>query len=263
MHPAIELEEDGVAHEEDEAEVQWGYEGEVGPAHWGHLSSEFLLCCAGRAQSPIDLKGATVVAGEALEGRLGTEVLTLEQRARVMDLVHIGHTIQVRHDVLMDLHLDDVHYRLLQYHFHAPSEHTIEGEQAPLEVHFVHRSAHGQLAVIGVLVEEGEHDPIWDSVLSALPKGPGDQRHIEGLELDMNKLRPLPRRYFRYQGSLTTPPCSEGVEWVVMAERRQISKEQMEAIVSHLHSNVRPIQPLNDREIVLVSPGKSEYGEDP
>ena len=233
--------------------VQWGYEGDIGPEHWADLSPDFAMCRDGAEQSPIDLAGATEVEGAALERRLGETVLNLEQRARVMDIVDNGHTIQVTNDVPMALDMDGVHYELVQFHFHAPSEHTIDGEHAPLEVHFVHKSAAGELAVIGILVEEGEHDVLWDPIIGSLPEGPGDARHLEGLELDMRELRPLPKRYYRYRGSLTTPPCSEGVEWIVMAEKRQISPEQMGAMVAHLHDNNRPVQPLGDRELLLVS----------
>ena len=117
----------------------------------------------------------------------------------------------------------------------------------------MHKSAAGELAVLGMLVEEGAHAVLWEPLMSQLPDSPGDDRHIEGLDLDMNEFRPLPKRYYRYEGSLTTPPCSEGVHWVVMAEKRQISAEQMAAIVSHLHDNNRPVQPTGDRSIGLVS----------
>lgn len=251
------------AHDEgehvDEAEndslgkVYWGYAGDVGPEHWADLSPEFALCREGVEQSPIDLTGAVPIEDVGIERRLGTEVLTFEQRARVMDLVDNGHTIQVTTDVPMALDLGDTRYELVQFHFHAPSEHTIDGEHAPLEVHFVHTSASGELAVIGVLIEEGEHDALAEPIIAALPDGPGDERRVENLDLDMNDLRPLPKRYYRYRGSLTTPPCSEGVEWIVMAEKRQISSEQMATIVSHLHDNNRPVQPLGARTISLVS----------
>ena len=201
----------------------------------------FILCREGLEQSPIDLADARVVEGANLERRLGAEVLTFEQRARVMDIVDNGHTIQVTNDVPMTVDLDGVDYQLVQFHFHAPSEHKIEGRHSPLEVHFVHKSADGRLAVIGILVEEGEHAALWDAVISAMPEAPGGSRHIENLDLDVNQLRPLPPVYFRYRGSLTTPPCSEGVEWVVMAEKREISPEQMAAVVSHLHRNNRPV----------------------
>jgi len=234
-------------------EVHWGYEGESGPEYWADLSPEFAMCREGVEQSPIDLTGAVPIEDAGIERRLDTEVLTFEQRARVMDLVDNGHTIQVTNDVPMALDLGGVHYEMAQFHFHAPSEHTIDGEYAPLEVHLVHKSTDGKLAVIGVLVEEGEHDPLWDPIIGGLPSGPGDERHLEDLDLDMSQLRPLPRRYFRYEGSLTTPPCSEGVQWIVMAEKRQISPDQMAAMVSHLHDNNRPVQPLGDRQIGLVS----------
>jgi carbonic anhydrase len=169
-----------------------------------------------------------------------------------MDLIDNGHTIQVTNDVPRSLDLDGEHFELVQYHFHAPSEHTIDGKHAPLEVHFVHKSNAGNLAVIGVLTEEGEHDPLWDPILAALPDGPGDERHLEGLELDIEELQPLPLRYFRYEGSLTTPPCTEGVHWIVMAEPRHVSPEQIQAITSHLLENNRPTQPLGNREISLI-----------
>jgi carbonic anhydrase len=240
-------------HPAKHAEVQWGYVGDEGPEHWAELSLDFAPCRDGVEQSPIDLTGAVPTTESAIERKIGETALTFEQRARVMDLVDNGHTIQVTNDVPMALDMGGVHYEMVQFHFHAPSEHTINGEHAPLEVHIVHKSADGELAVIGVLVEEGEHDALWDPIIGNLPGGPGDQRHLEDLSLDMNELRPLPKRYYRYQGSLTTPPCSEGVQWIVMAEKRQISHEQMAAMVSHLHDNNRPVQPIGNRELFLVS----------
>jgi len=201
-----EIEQTATAsHSEEQAEVHRGYEGEEGPEHWADLSPEFVMCAEGVEQSPIDLTDATPVEGAAIERRIGTEVLTLEQRARVMDLVDNGHTIQITSDVPMALDIGS------------------------------------------------EHDPLWDPVIAALPSGPGDPRHLEDLQLDMNELRPLPARYYRYEGSLTTPPWSEGVQWIVMAEHRQISPEQMAAVVSHLHDNNRPVQPLGERELELIS----------
>jgi len=237
-----------------ETELHWGYDGEEGPGHWADLSPDFALCGSGVEQSPINLTGAVPIVDAGLEMRFGTEVLTLEQRARVMDLVDNGHTIQITNDVPMALDIDDVHYELVQFHFHSPSEHTIDGEHAPLEVHFVHKSAAGELAVTGILVEEGEYDVLWEPVISAMPNDVSGSRHLEDLDLDMSELQPLPRRYYRYHGSLTTPPCSEGVQWIVMAEKRQISPDQMDAVVSRLHDNNRPVQPLGDRQIGLVEP---------
>jgi carbonic anhydrase len=236
-----------------DGEIHWGYQGEVGPEHWADLSPEFSLCGEGVEQSPINLTAAKVVKGSALERQLGKAILTLEQRARVMDLVDNGHTIQVTNDAPMALDLEGKHYELVQYHFHAPSEHMIDGQHVPLEVHFVLKSATGNLAVLSVLVEEGEHSPVWDVIIEALPSGPGEARHLEGLDLDFNEFRPVAERYYRYRGSLTTPPCSEGVEWVVKSDKDQISPEQMAALTSHLRKNNRPVQPLGTRELLLVS----------
>ena len=232
--------------------VHWGYEGAEGPPNWADLDNNFSACRDGTEQSPIDLTNATTVVESTIERRLGQTVLTGVQRATVMDIVDNGHTIQVTNDVPLSLELDGDVFELVQYHFHAPSEHTVDGKHAPLEAHFVHKSADGNLAVIGILVEEGSHDPMWEPVLSQLPDGPNDKRHIENLNLDMNELRPLPKRYYRYEGSLTTPPCTEGVHWIVMAGQRQISAEQMAAITSHLHKNNRPVQPLGARSLRLV-----------
>jgi len=236
-------------------EVHWSYEGDEGPGYWADLSPEFATCRNGSEQSPIDLTGAVAIDDMELDRRVGETVLTATQRATVMDIVDNGHTIQITNDIPMSIRVEGTLYELVQYHLHSPSEHTIEGEHAPLEVHFVHRSAAGQLAVLGILVEEGAYAPIWDAFLSQLPDGPGDSRHIENLELDMDELRPLPRRYYLYAGSLTTPPCSEGVHWIVTAEKRQISADQMAQVVAHLHNNNRPVQALGERTIGFADGG--------
>lgn len=233
-------------------EVHWGYAGKGGPEHWGNLSAEFATCDAGKQQSPIDLTNAVPIDEAGIERRLGEPVLTAGQRARVMDLIDNGHTVQITNDVPLSMQLGETVYELAQFHFHSPSEHTIDGEHAQLEVHFVHKSAAGELAVVGILVDEGEHDPIWDAVVAAFPDEAGGKRHVENLELDVNDLRPLPQHYYRYEGSLTTPPCSEGVQWIVMADKRQVSAEQMATIVALLHNNNRPVQALGDRRIGLV-----------
>ena len=140
-----------------------------------------------------------------------------------------------------------------RYPIQRGDPHTVDGAHAPLETHYVHRSAAGRLAVIGVLFEVGAHEPMFDPIISALPSGPGESRHLEDLDLDADEFHPLAARYYRYKGSLTTPPCSEDVDWIVMAEYRQISATQLEALASHLHKNNRPVQPLGDRELQLIS----------
>jgi carbonic anhydrase len=180
-------------------------------------------------------------------------VLADEQRARVADLIDNGHTIQVTTDMTITLAIGATAYEFVQLHFHAPSEHTIDGVQAPLEVHFVHKSAAGELAVLGILVREGEHNEVMAPIIAALPSSPDDPRHLDNLDLPMDNLRPLPGSYYRYDGSLTTPPCSEGVQWIVAADHYEISAQQMAEIVPHLHDNFRPVQPLGSRKIGYVS----------
>jgi carbonic anhydrase len=237
----------------DGHKAQWGYTGRQAPEQWANLDPEYALCGDGTEQSPIDLADAQPIEDMGMERLLGETVLSVEQRVQVMDIINNGHTIQVTLDVPMSMRLGETVYELVQFHFHSPSEHTIDGKHAPLEIHFVHKSAAGKLAALGVLVERGEHSAVLEPIIAALPDRSGDQRHLEGLDVDMSKLRPLRKRYYRYRGSLTTPPCSEGVEWIVFAEKREISEGQLEAIVSRLHNNRRPVQPLGERELGLVS----------
>ena len=236
--------------------VHWGYEGHEGPEHWADLSEDFAACRDGTQQSPIDLTAAVPIENVSLERRLGEMVLAADQRATVMDIINNGHTIQVTNNAPMSVDLDGTIYELVQYHFHAPSEHTINGNYFPLEIHFVHKSAEGELAVLGLLVDEGEHALMIDPVIAALPNGPGDDRHLEDVQHDMSELRELPKSYYRYHGSLTTPPCSEGVEWIVFSETRNISADQLAALESHLPNNNRPVQPLGERTLGLVSDDK-------
>jgi carbonic anhydrase len=245
-------------HEEQAARhadvVHWRYEGNEGPDHWADLSEAYSLCRSGTEQSPIDLTDPVLVETSSWLERIGDKLLTEGQRATAMDLVDNGHTIQVTNDIPLVAIVDGTEFELVQYHFHAPSEHTVNGRHSPLEVHFVHKSAGGELAVVGVLVEEGAHDPLWDVVISALPMRPGDERHLRDLDLDPRDIRPQAESYYRYQGSLTTPPCTENVKWIVPAETKALSPDQMSAIVSRLHDNNRPVQPLGERTLSLNSP---------
>jgi carbonic anhydrase len=236
------------AHEE----IHWGYDGAGGPAHWAELSSDFAACATGQQQSPINLADATIMAGLQFEKVVGEVVLDFDTRSTVLDIVDNGHTIQVTPNADVGLNIAGDHFELAQFHFHSPSEHAIDGRRSPLEGHFVTSNGSGQLAVIGVLYEEGEHEPDFDPIIASLPQ-PGDSRHIENLELDLTATKPLPDEFFAYKGSLTTPPCSEGVYWFVAAEPEGLSAAQLEALTSLLHNNARPLQALNGRELMQVS----------
>lgn len=242
------------SHESGTHQIHWSYDGETGPEHWADLSPDYAMCREGSAQSPIDLTAATSVAGPPVHAAAGGGLLTSDQPHDVLDISDNGHTIQVTDDTPSSLDLDGEHYELIQYHFHAPSEHTLDGRHAPLEVHLVHKSATGRLAVVGVLIEGGGHDAEWDSIVDTLPEVADESRRVEGDGLDVTDLLPLSGSYYRYSGSLTTPPCSEGVEWIVMADTHELGPDQIAAFASRLHHNNRPVQPRGERSLELVAP---------
>lgn len=238
--------------ETQHAAVHWGYTGDEAPEHWAELSPEFSACGEGRRQSPIDLTGAVSGQGDRVAREFGKTFLSIEARERVLDVVDNGHTIQIGSNAEMSLRVGDKAYELVQYHFHAPSEHTIDGKHSPLEAHFVHESADGELAVASVLFEEGGSSPFLEGIVANLPSGPDDPRHIEAPPLTEEILSALPEGYYRYEGSLTTPPCTENVHWFVSRDYYSASPEQISALSSLLHDNNRPVQPLNDRVLAVV-----------
>ena len=176
----------------------------------------------------------------------------------VVDVLDNGHTIQVTYDEGSTVELAGKSYGLVQYHFHSPSEHTVDGEHFPMEIHFVHRSEDGELAVLGVLVEAGAHNPTFDAIWNDLPREPGESRHLEQVDVDIDELFPESHERYRYEGSLTTPPCSEGVHWSVIREALSLSQEQIEAFRSIFDANNRPVQPIHDRRVQIFTDGPTD-----
>jgi carbonic anhydrase len=223
--------------------VHWSYEGEEGPEHWGELSPDYELCATGSRQSPIDI--ANPIAADLAN-------VVFDYQPAPLEIVNNGHTIQVSYAPGSSIQLEGTAYQLLQFHFHAPSEHLISGEAAGAELHLVHRGATGELAVVGVLLAEaadGADNPVLATVWSNLPQTPGPARQVD-TQVDAEMLMPANRLTFRYQGSLTTPPCSEGVSWLMITESVAIGTSQLEQLTSIIEGNNRPIQPLNDRQLV-------------
>ena len=231
-------------HEEGmgEAEVHWGYEGDTGPDRWGGLDPSFAVCDTGLEQSPIDLAGA--IPSDADDGGLD-----IRWQATEWEIVDNGHTIQINVAEGSSVVLEGREFSLVQFHFHLPSEHTVDGTASAMEVHFVHAAAEGDLAVIGVFMEAGDEDPTIQGLWEAIP-GPEEASAAVGAR-DPGTLLPEGRGYFRYRGSLTTPPCSEVVSWVVMTESISVSQAQIDAFAALYPMNARPVQPLNEREIRL------------
>jgi len=219
----------------------WGYTGHEGPDAWGSLSPKYKECSEGKNQSPINVV-------HSMEANL--EPLTLDYKSGSMDIVNNGHTVQVDLSAGNTLTIDGTVFELKQFHFHTPSENEIEGKVYPLEAHFVHLDKDGNIAVLALMFEEGEENKALAKEWAHMPKNAGDK--IE-LKLDGIAKAMLPENleYYRFNGSLTTPPCTEGVRWFVLKTSVTVSKAQVEqfAAVVHQHNN-RPIQPLNARMIV-------------
>jgi carbonic anhydrase len=223
--------------------AHWSYEGADGPAKWADLDPANKVCGLGTAQSPIDLTSA-------LKAEL--TALNLNWQPASYNVVNNGHTLQA--DALEgngNLVLDGKTYALKQFHFHAPSEHTIDGVQTALEVHFVHASATGDLAVVGVLIKAGADNEAFATFMQAATKSSADKG--EKAVLDANLFLPEKRTLFRYHGSLTTPPCSEVVTWTVFEEPIEVAQADIDKYRTVYVANARPVQPLNRRYLLRTA----------
>lgn len=227
----------------------WDYE-ENGPAKWASLSKEWATCGNGKAQSPIDIKASAVSKLPEIALQFKPADLKIIHSEHQADGVNNGHTIQVNYSDGDTLTIGDQKYALVQYHFHGPSEHTVNGKHFPMEMHLVHQSSDKKLAVLGVFIAEGAKtnaafEPIWAN----LPKTKGAETHYGNIKVDVNQMLPASRTTYRYDGSLTTPPCSEGVKWIVFTDPIELSAAQIGKFKELIKSNNRPTQPLNGRAI--------------
>jgi carbonic anhydrase len=239
----------------DEHPVQWGYEADDGPGRWGTMDPAWALCDEGLEQSPIDLVDAVDTEVPPWRVRVPSpfDVEVLNQRG-VLEALDNGHTIQVNARTGETLSVGDETYHLVQFHFHAPSEHTLNGEHFPMEMHFVHQSQDGDLAVVGLFIAEGAHNPGIEPLWEQLSLEPGRATTIR-LPPDLGD-HMLPQdelAVFHYRGSLTTPPCTEGVKWYVRKAPTHLSAEQIATFSDVYDYNNRPVRPLNDRTLYLDS----------
>lgn len=218
--------------------IHWSYSGEEGPSSWAELSADFAVCEAGVAQSPID-----IVSEESFV--VGLDDLGFSWSETDIEVIDNGHTIQANVAAGNTTTFDGQTYDLLQFHFHRPSEHTVENEAFPMELHFVHADANGSLAVVGVLLAAGEENEAFDGIWSA-QTATGSDAVLEGF--DLSSLLPEDLGRYRYSGSLTTPPCSEGVNWNVLSSPVSLSQDQIDAFL--YEGNARPIQNLNGRSVL-------------
>ncbi len=215
----------------------WGYGVQNGPELWGTLDQSYCACAFGKEQSPVDLTG---------ERLSKLKPVVFEYRPSRIEVVNTGHTIQVNPDPGNGIVIDAIRHELEQFHFHRTSEHLVAGTPYPMELHLVHSNSGGGLAVVGILIVEGaEHAglaPIW----AQLPTDPGDSRPVPGT-FDPASLLPAFRTTWRYMGSLTTPPCTEGVAWIIPDAPLSMSLAQIDAFAAIYPKNCRPVQPLGDR----------------
>lgn len=220
----------------------WGYKGEAGPAHWSELSPDNAACAAGKQQSPVDIDNA---------GSADLPALEISWPKGTYTVVNNGHTIQANAPAGGTLTIAGKVYDLVQFHFHTPSEHTTAGKPASMEVHFVHREHGGQkLSVVGVLIEDKGASRTLHDIMSAAP--PEENKTAE-LTLDPATLLPASHAYWSYEGSLTTPPCSEIVHWIVLKAPLEAGKDDIAAFRKLFPMNARPVQPLDGRKL-LASP---------
>lgn len=222
----------------------WTYGGETGPERWGELAVEYALCGTGRMQSPIDL----------VANAQGAVAVALNYKPVPLTVLNNGHTVQFNVANGGKLEAAGIDHELLQVHFHAPSEHTLGGKAFPAEAHFVHKAADGALAVVGVLIVEGEEHRALAPLFAHLPEHRADPKTHAGVTIDLAAVLPKSRELYRYMGSLTTPPCSEGVHWHVLKEPVALSKAQIERLSRAMgHTNARPVQQPFSR--LVVAPG--------
>ncbi|MCC5047669.1 carbonic anhydrase [Xanthomonas campestris] len=224
---------------------EWGYTGPEGAEHWAELAKENALCGNGQQNSPIDLK-------DAIDATLGK--LKLDYGAVPLVVRNTGHSIQLDLHAGGTMRVGGKQYDALQLHFHHPSEHLLKGRRFPMEAHIVHQGPDGTLGVLAIFFETGKANPAFQRVLDAMPSDKNQTRQVaDALVRASDFLPPANQRsFYRYEGSLTTPPCSETVDWVVLSQPVQVSREQINAFERVYPFNARPLQPL-DRRFLLKS----------
>lgn len=227
-------------HQSEAHAAHWTYSGATGPAHWGELSPDYALCSTGKSQSPIDIASTTP---------RDLPNIVFRYHSTPLNVINNGHTVQVNCAPGGFIELEGERFELVQFHFHLPSEHTVGGTHADAEMHLVHKSASGRLAVVGVMVRAGAGSPAWDILAANLPES-GKSVELPNLAIDPTALLPTDQRTYRYDGSLTTPPGTEGVRWSLMVQPVTMSPSQLGSFRRRFHANNRPVQSLNGRQVL-------------
>ena len=231
------------AHAEEQHH-EWDYGKQHGPMHWGAIKPEFATCGVGKTQSPVDIRNAQ-------PGKL--DPIQFDYQPTPLRIIDNGHTIQVNYAPGSMITVGDRRYELQQFHFHKPSEERVNGKTYPMVAHLVHKNRDGALAVVAVLLTIGPDNPVVKTLWSKLPKEKEKESAPGNVTIDATALLPKDHTaYYTFPGSLTTPPCSEGVTWFVLVHPGHLSKAQVDRFGKIYSHNARPVQPLNGR-VVQVS----------
>ena len=223
---------------------EWSYEESTGPEYWGELASSNRACAKGSEQSPINIVSSQVKEEKRSSGK------QIKYEPATFTLLNNGHTIQANATTENNsIVVEGKEYKLSEFHFHTPSEHQLNGQNYDLEIHFVHKDKSGKLAVLGVMIQEGRKNKALATVWDRLPNETNEKAASEKYQIHLQALLPQNQTSFHYDGSLTTPPCTEEVKWIVFEQPIEMSKEQIKAFQQIFTDNHRPIQPLNEREI--------------
>ena len=217
----------------------WSYQGHGGPAEWGELDPAFATCQLGKLQSPIDIRGAKVADLPAIK---------FDYKPSPLRVIDNGHSIQVNYAPGSSIDVGGTRYELVQFHFHKPSEEKIDGKAHAMVAHLVHKGADGKLAVVAVLLDAGGTNPTIDTIWKNLPQEKGKEATVNAT-IDAATLLPADHGYYTFQGSLTTPPCSEDVRWFVLKTPVKVAGSEITAFGKIYPMNARPPQPLNGRTL--------------
>lgn len=227
--------------------VSWGYTKPGQSNQWGRLSPAFAICETGKHQSPIDINSFEV---KPISGRFSAQI-QFDYHSVPLEILNNGHNIQVNYPQGSSVNIDNQQYELVQFHFHTPSEHTFDGHAYPMEIHLVHQNSLGRYAVISLMIEAGQENSLIKTIWEDLPET-GLVKTRKDISINVDSFLPTNQAYYSYQGSLTTPPCDENVDWYVMTETTEASPKQIEQFSSVYNINARAVQPLNNRLVKLI-----------
>jgi carbonic anhydrase len=226
--------------QEHGSEQHWSYDGATGPSHWGDLNPEFAQCKAGHRQSPINIGPTQITDLPAIQ---------FDYKAAPLHIIDNGHTIMINYAPGSSIQVGDKRYQLKQFHFHRPSEEQIKGKRYEMGVHLVHEAQDGSVAVVAIVFQQGGDNPLIDELLDDVPKQKNKEELLDNIQINVSTLLPADHSYYTFDGSLTTPPCTENVTWYVLKHPVTVSAADIQEFSKLYRHDARPTQPLYDRVV--------------